>query len=222
MTSYDIFGRCNNALAIITDLLYTVHKSNMLIKSILSCNEDFFHETLSIPITPSGIDIKRDTIDKYSVSEANKIIASMDGNTRKDIFNIVSRITSLHEYNFHTLVHPSCYRSHTTIIGYGCLISPMVSLAPFSKIGNFTYINRNTNIGHHTVIGNFCTISPGCNIAGNCKIQNDCLIGIGATILDQLTIGENSIIGAGSVVTKNIKPNSVYYGVPAKFIRTKK
>jgi acetyltransferase-like isoleucine patch superfamily enzyme len=44
-------------------------------------------------------------------------------------------------------------------------------------------------------------------------------IGANATIMCGVTIGENAIVGAGSVVTKDVPPNTVVAGVPAKVIR---
>ena len=44
-------------------------------------------------------------------------------------------------------------------------------------------------------------------------------IGAGATVTQGVTIGENSIIAAGAVVTKDIPPNVIAAGVPAKVIR---
>lgn len=43
-------------------------------------------------------------------------------------------------------------------------------------------------------------------------------IGANATILCGATIGENSIVGAGAVVTKDVPPNSIVAGNPAKVI----
>lgn len=51
------------------------------------------------------------------------------------------------------------------------------------------------------------------------KIKCNAWIGAGAIICPGVTIGENSVIGAGSVVTKDVPDNSVYAGVPAKFIK---
>jgi UDP-2-acetamido-3-amino-2,3-dideoxy-glucuronate N-acetyltransferase len=44
-------------------------------------------------------------------------------------------------------------------------------------------------------------------------------IGGGVTILGGITIGENTMIGAGSVVTKDIPDNELWYGNPAKFVK---
>lgn len=44
-------------------------------------------------------------------------------------------------------------------------------------------------------------------------------IGAGATILPGVTIGENAVVAAGAVVTKDVAPNTIVGGNPAKFIR---
>jgi acetyltransferase-like isoleucine patch superfamily enzyme len=51
-------------------------------------------------------------------------------------------------------------------------------------------------------------------------VQKGASIGSNATILCGITIGENALVGAGSVVTKNVPPNTVVAGVPAKIIKT--
>lgn len=50
-------------------------------------------------------------------------------------------------------------------------------------------------------------------------IENDVWIGYGSTVMGGITIGEGSIIGAGSLVTKDVEPYSIYAGVPAKKVR---
>jgi len=44
-------------------------------------------------------------------------------------------------------------------------------------------------------------------------------IGIGAKIMPGVTIGDRAVIGANAVVTKDVPPNQVWAGVPARYIR---
>jgi len=50
-------------------------------------------------------------------------------------------------------------------------------------------------------------------------IEDDVWIGYGSTIMSGVRIGQGSIIAAGSVVTKDAEPYSIYAGVPAKKIK---
>lgn len=51
------------------------------------------------------------------------------------------------------------------------------------------------------------------------RICRNAWIGTGAIILPGVTVGENAVVGAGSVVTRDVPPNTVVAGNPAKVIR---
>ena len=50
-------------------------------------------------------------------------------------------------------------------------------------------------------------------------IGNSCWFGASVTVCPGVTIGDNCVIGAGSVVTRDIPPNSFAAGVPCRVIR---
>ena len=50
-------------------------------------------------------------------------------------------------------------------------------------------------------------------------IRRNASIGARSVILGGITIGENAMIGAGSVVTKNVPANELWFGNPARFVR---
>ncbi|WP_308990368.1 DapH/DapD/GlmU-related protein [Mariniflexile litorale] len=54
------------------------------------------------------------------------------------------------------------------------------------------------------------------------EVGDDVWIGLRTIVLPGLSIGKGAIVGAGSVVTKNIPPYTVWGGVPAKFIKNRK
>ena len=53
-------------------------------------------------------------------------------------------------------------------------------------------------------------------------IEQNVWIATGATIIGGVTVGENSVVAAGAVVTKDVPPNSLVAGVPARVIRSLK
>jgi acetyltransferase-like isoleucine patch superfamily enzyme len=57
-------------------------------------------------------------------------------------------------------------------------------------------------------------------IAKPIAIERNVWIGAGATIIGGVTVGENSVVAAGSVVTRNVPPNTLVGGNPARVIRS--
>ncbi|HEY5813968.1 MAG TPA: acyltransferase [Terrimicrobiaceae bacterium] len=53
----------------------------------------------------------------------------------------------------------------------------------------------------------------------NTLIKRGASIGSGATLLGGITVGENAIVGAGSVVTKDVPPNTTVAGNPARILK---
>ena len=88
-------------------------------------------------------------------------------------------------------------------------------------IGAFTYINakKGVIIEDYVQIGSHCSIysiSTIDNKEGKVVLKKNCKIGSHSVIMPGVTIGENSIIGAHSFVNKDIPPNEIWAGVPAK------
>jgi len=128
--------------------------------------------------------------------------------------------------------HHVLIREHTSI-------GNDVSIGSFSNIEHHVIINDNVRIHsnvfvpEHTILEKGCWIGPNVvftnalfpnaektkeNLSG-CIIQENARVGANSTILPGISIGKNSLVGAGSVVTKDVPPDSVVVGNPAKVIK---
>jgi len=95
-------------------------------------------------------------------------------------------------------------------IGDNCFILENTVIQPCSKVGNNVSIWSGNHIGHHAIVEDHCYIAGQAIISGNTTIEPYCFIGVNATIGHEVTIGRESLIGAGTLVTKNAEPKSVY------------
>lgn len=136
--------------------------------------------------------------------------------------------------------------SNVTIIEpsniYGCNIGDDVFIGPFVEIQKNVTIGPRTRVQSHSFICELVTIGADCFIAHGVMFTNDLFarggpakgdkslwrktvighrvsIGSNVTVLP-VNVCSDVVIGAGSVVTKSIDRPGIYYGNPAKFMRS--
>lgn len=103
-----------------------------------------------------------------------------------------------------------------------------IEIHPGASIGLGLFIDHGIGvvIGETCQIGENVTIYQGVTLGGTSlekkkrhpTIGNGVVIGAGATILGPIKVGDNSRIGSGSVVVKEVPPNSLVVGVPGQVI----
>ncbi|MFT5196686.1 MAG: maltose O-acetyltransferase [Cellvibrionaceae bacterium] len=99
------------------------------------------------------------------------------------------------------------------------------------NVGCFLNLGAEINIGDYVGFGQQVLILTESHEIGTSEyrsgklipkpvtIGNGCWIGARSTILPGVTIGDGVIVAAGAVVTKDVKPNVLVAGIPAKVIR---
>ncbi|RCU42594.1 N-acetyltransferase [Chryseobacterium lacus] len=132
-----------------------------------------------------------------------------------------------------TYVWQFCVILKDAVIGNNCNINCQVFIENDVIIGNNVTIKPGVQIWDGIRIEDKVFIGPNVTFTNDryprskqypeefqqTIIKTGASIGANATILGGTTIGENALIGAGSVVTKNVPPNELWVGNPAKKIR---
>jgi UDP-2-acetamido-3-amino-2,3-dideoxy-glucuronate N-acetyltransferase len=130
---------------------------------------------------------------------------------------------------------------------YGCEVGDNTKIGAFVEIQKNAKVGKNCKISSHTFVCEGVVIEDEVFVGHNVAFINDSYprataadgqlqteadwkveqtlvkkrasIGSGSTILSKVTIGEGALVGAGSVVTKDVPPNAVVAGNPARVLR---
>ena len=120
-----------------------------------------------------------------------------------------------------TLIDPSTFVSRTAQIGVGCIVYPSCYIGAHAKIGDLLFCLSGTVINHNDIIEDRVTLTSGVTLAGDVHLEADCYLGQSCSVRELLRIGRGSLIGMGAVVLKDVAPNSVMVGNPARRLRSR-
>ena len=146
-----------------------------------------------------------------------------DGMYRCERFNKISvqrakaKQRAYCEYGVNIHVGKGCF------INYNCVF---LDVAPIT-LGDDVWIGANVTLAapNHPFIAeerlpaDYPDGNHDLEYASPITIKDRCWICSGATICGGVTIGENSIVAAGAVVNRDVPPDSIVAGVPARIIR---
>lgn len=125
-------------------------------------------------------------------------------------------------YKIPNYIHPSVVLSPNVTIGKGVYILLGSTIMPYTNIKDYVMISMGCHVAHHVILCNGVFLSTGCNFGASIVAHEYAYCGIGSIIMTGLhELGANCLIGAGAVVIKDVEPNAVMAGVPAKLLKYK-
>jgi serine O-acetyltransferase len=149
----------------------------------------------------------------------------------RSYFEVILTYSGVHAIWAHRLAHAMFKRKFyfwARVISQVSRFFTGIEIHPGAKIGRRFFIDHGMGvvIGETCEIGDNVTVFQGVTLGGTGKekgkrhptIKDNALIATGAKVLGSITIGENSKVGAGSVVLRDVPPNSTVVGIPGKVV----
>lgn len=161
-------------------------------------------------------------------SDCDRWVELLGLSRKSNLLNLLELMAEYHE--FRTLYYYRLWQGNLLGAGISLLLKPIY------KGGDCLYL-RTPEIGPGLFVQHGYATSVGAfRIGKNCTVNQLVVIGwrdrtrgpilgdnvsvkAGAKVLGPITVGDNVTIGANAVVTKNVPPNCVVAGVPARIIR---
>jgi len=148
-------------------------------------------------------------------------------------FEVVLTYSGLHAVWSHRIAHALFKKNLRFLARCVSQVSRFftgIEIHPGAKIGHRFFIDHGMGIviGETCEIGNDVTLYQGVTLGGTGKeegkrhptLHDNVLVATGAKVLGSIVIGEGSKVGAGSVVLKDVPPNSTVVGIPGKVVLT--
>jgi sugar O-acyltransferase (sialic acid O-acetyltransferase NeuD family) len=119
-------------------------------------------------------------------------------------------------YSFATFVDPSAILGAEVKLGEGVQVMAGAIVQPRCSLGCNVIVNTRAVVEHDCIVGDHAHIAPGAVMAGGVRVGIRAHVGLGASVIQRVTLGDGCFVGAGAAVVRDVPPDTVVVGVPAR------
>ena len=117
------------------------------------------------------------------------------------------------------VTHASAVILASATVGEGTVVFAGAIVNAGARVGRHVIVNTGSIVEHDCHIEDGASLGPGVCMAGRVTVGRGAFLSAGVTVAPRVTIGAGTIVGAGSVVTRDLPPSVLAYGVPARIAR---
>lgn len=122
----------------------------------------------------------------------------------------------LGDERYATVVHPTATVGTTCELGVGSVLLAHADLTADVFVGRHVVIMPQVVLTHDVRIDDWATIAAGVRLGGGCHVEQGAYLGSGACLREGIAVGEWAMVGMGSVVTRDVPAERLWFGAPAR------
>lgn len=137
---------------------------------------------------------------------------------REVVSSVVKELRENNNITFPNIIHPSVEINSNVRMGLGNVLAYGAFLSCDISLGDFNFLNIFVALGHDVRMGNFNALMPRVQISGNVILGDLNFFGMNSAVVQNHNIGSNNIINAFTLLSKTIKNDRKYFGIPGRRI----
>jgi sugar O-acyltransferase (sialic acid O-acetyltransferase NeuD family) len=128
----------------------------------------------------------------------------------------LARRLGLPRERYATLIHPSANVSNRATLGAGVMIGPFAMISPGATVGDHVFVAPYAHVSHDATVEDGATLAAGSMVCGGSKLLAAAYLGARSVLMDGVCVGEGAVVGIGAVVIRDVSPDAVVVGNPAR------
>lgn len=119
-------------------------------------------------------------------------------------------------YRHATYVHTSAVLQGDQTWGTNNLVFPFTTIGFGGVMGSDNILREKVYLGHDHRVGDHTFVGVGATIGGGCTLGDGAYVAMGSTVTNDVVIHSGAFVGIGSLLLKDARPDTRYYGHPAR------
>jgi sugar O-acyltransferase (sialic acid O-acetyltransferase NeuD family) len=117
-----------------------------------------------------------------------------------------------------TVIASDASVARSSLVEPGAQVLARGIIAARATLGRQSIVNNGAQVDHECRVDAGVHLAPGAVLCGRVSVGRCAFIGAGSVVLPRLTIGAGATVGAGAVVTRDVAPQTIVAGNPARII----